>query len=252
MIDLHRFGTNPFDDKNISIDEVTDYTIEHLGRMTADTVGGQLNGEIAATATALAQLDAQVTNETVKLGIQKARTAAKEAFRAALPNEISKLHAAVVMKIGQNSPDLPLYFPEGRDVFGHCNDSLLENKLGALHNALMNQENADPGYFQPETLLLSQELNTTWTALFGAASAGRAGYQDTADERRAKATALKTQLFKNLLKIASLYAGQVHTDGRPLSEVRIEFYCPQHLLEDHPPLEPEGTPPPPPPTPPSP
>lgn len=253
MLDLPRFGQNPFHDDDISIDEKVDYTVEHLGRMTADPAGGLLNAEIAATATALQGFDTTISSETTKLGIQKARTAAKADFRTALPNEISKLHGAVAAKFGQNSPTMLEYFPEGREVFSRCNDSLLDNKLTALYEAIQAQETAQPGFFSPETVTLAQDLVSNWAAIFGAASTGRAQYSDQADARRAAGLALSAQLYKNLLKIATIYAGQLHTDGQPLGTVRIAFYCPQHFLEDHPAQPPEAPPEPPaPPTPPAP
>lgn len=232
MFDLYRFGNNPLDDEGISSEELGKFSTETLGRMTQDTVGGLLNGEIAATATALQNFDVTLTSETVKLGVQKARTAAKAEFRAALPDEISKLHGAVMMKFGQNAPVVAEYFPEGRDVFSQCQDNMLDNKLAALRDAFAAQETAAPGSFPAATLALANALVTTWQALFGAATTGRSQSAQTGAERRATGKALRVQLYKNILKIASLFAGQLTANGEPRGAERITFYCPQHLLEN--------------------
>ena len=52
--------------------------------MIANNPGGVLNPLITSTTVALASLDATLTNETGKLGTQKAMTQAKQTFRAAL------------------------------------------------------------------------------------------------------------------------------------------------------------------------
>ena len=238
MIALHRIGENPFDDRLISSTELGRYTLEHLGLMTADTAGGQLNAEIAGTGTAMQNFDASLTSETVKTGVQKARTAAKGEFRAALPNDLSKIYGAVTGKFGQNSPRIAEFFPEGRGIFSQCQDNVLDNKLAALRDALAAEEAANPGSFPAAVLTLANGLVTQWAALFGAATAGRSQNAQSASERRVNDAALRVQLYKNVLKIASIYAGQLTADGQPRGAERIGHYCPQHLLENPTPSKP--------------
>jgi hypothetical protein len=242
MFALVRFGENPFDDRQISTEELGKYGTEHLGRMTADPISGQLDAEIAATATALQDFDVTISSETVKKGVQKARTAAKAAFREDLPNPISQIHGAVIGRFGQNSPRIAEFFPEGRTVFNQCQDNLLDNKLTALRDALQAEETATPGPFAA-ALALAVGLVTTWTGIYGAATTGRAQGAQSADVRRAAGLALRTQLYKNVLKIASIYAGQLTPDGQPLGAERIGHYCPQHLLENRMTPQPSPNPP---------
>lgn len=232
MIALHRIGENPFDDKELSRTELDKYSNEHLGRMTAAPAGGQLNAEIAATATVMEDFNLSLTSETVKTGVQKARTAAKAEFRAVLADEISKIHGAVVSKLGQSSPRMAEFFPDGRKVFGDCQDNVLDNKLTALRDALVAEEAANAGSFAPTILTLAGSLVTTWASLYGSATAARSQGALSADEVRVRRAALITQLYKNVLKIASIYAGQVTADGQARGAERIAHYCPQHLLEN--------------------
>jgi hypothetical protein len=219
MIDLRRFFLNPFLDEGISIDETVNYTSNHLARMIANNPGAVFNTIITATSTKLDALDATLTEETGKLGIQKAKTLAKDTFREGLHKDIAKIHGDFVASFGPDSPEVTEAFPEGQSVFANCDDSLLENKLDAL-NATVTTYSAS---LKPATVALAGSLLSIWIALYAAATTGRAGRETSAGARRVAALALKDQLFTNLLTIAN----QFHND-----EAKADLYCPQHFLED--------------------
>lgn len=200
--------------------------------MIANNPGGVLNPLITSTTVALASLDATLTNETGKLGTQKAMTQAKQTFRAALDSDIAKVHGDFVASYGRDSVEVTDAFPEGRNIFNTCDDSALENKL----QALAGKVNTYAALLKPSTVSLTGSLVSIWIALYAAAATGRANFTASADARRAALRVLKLQLFKNLLELAGLF---------PNDEEKAMLYCPQQYLED--PQQP--TPPPVPPTP---
>ena len=117
MIDLYRSFLNPFDDAAISLDELLDYSTDHLAALTANNPGGQFSLLIAATETRRTALGGKVSAETVQLGIQMARTQTKDDFRAALANDMSKIYGAALQKYGKKGTGLRKVFPEGLEVF---------------------------------------------------------------------------------------------------------------------------------------
>lgn len=224
MFDLYRVFMNPFDDEDISLEDLLSYAPAHLGAMTSNNPGGQLDGAIATTDTLLTELGGSVTDETVQLGVQKARTKAKETFRAGLSNELSKLHGAALAKYGRKGAAMLEIFPGGLDAFNISSDDSLGKKLDALAVALGNRT-ADLGT-EPKTQALA--LAAAWEGIYGAATTGKAGKGAAADERRAAGKALRGQLFKNLLTLAGMFPNQ---------REKADLYCPQHLLEDAPPAK---------------
>lgn len=230
-MDIFRYGFNAFLNKEYSRDEIGRYTVKHLNLMTADPVGGQLDSEIALTATLMDGFDSSLAGQTNKTGIQKARTRAKEAFRKDLADPVSQIHGAVVARLGQRSPRMDEFFPEGREVFSKCEDNRLDDKLTALRDALQAEETANPGSLT-EALTLANTLLTTWEGVYGAAQTGTAQGAQSGDVLRASDVALRTQLYKNALKIALVFAGQVTADGQERGAERLAHYCPQHLLEN--------------------
>lgn len=221
MIDLSRFFLNPFNDPAISIDELVDYSTEHLQRMVANNPGAQFNTRVNQTTVALAALESTVTTEKTKLALQKGKTLAKDSFRRALPGHVARIHGAAVAAFGLHSPPLMECFPLGREVFGDCNDSALENHLQQLitcltpHAALVGQSQLDN----------AAGLLSTWTALYANAATARGVTNFSAEARRAASGNLRLELFKNLLALATAFPDQ---------QDKAALYCPQHLLEDHP------------------
>jgi hypothetical protein len=236
MIDLRRFFLNPFLDEGISIDETVNYTSNHLSRTIANNPGAIFNTIITATTTKLNALDATLTDETGKLGIQKAKTLAKTTFRDGLPKDIAKIHGDFVASFGPDSPEVTDAFPEGREIFHTADDSLLENKLQALNGKVTTYAAS----LKPAIVTLAGNLVSIWIALYAAATTGRAGRETSAEARRAALLAMKDQLFTNLLTIANQFHNQ---------EDKAALYCPQHFLEDPAPVPtptPTPTPTPPP------
>lgn len=221
MLDFSRFFKNPFGDDQISIDELVSYSTENLQRMVANNPGALLNVRINATSVALTALETTLTNEHTKLALQKGATFAKDIFRKALPANIARIHGATVAAFGVNSPQLLECFPLGREIFGDCVDSALENHLQQL-SACLTPRSAQVGVQHINDL---SGLLSTWIGLFASAASARGVRNNSAESRRAAMDALRLELFKNLLTLALSFPDELD---------KAALYCPQHLLMDHP------------------
>jgi hypothetical protein len=233
MMDLRKIFTNWFKDKEISFSELLKYAARHLTRMVANNPGALLNVRINATQTALIAVEAGVTDVATKAAIQKSKTETKDAFRKALPENIRKIHAAVVAAYGDPSADLTECFPEGRNVFNKCRDEELNNKLGQLVACLTPRE------AQVGTVHVSNAagLLSTWTAIYAAQDVAMAQRAEMAGGRDAAKANLQLQLYLNVLALAAAFPDQPD---------KCDLYCPQQYLhnaeatDEDPPAPPPG------------
>ena len=136
MLDLVKFHVNPYDDIKISLNNLIDYTGTHLQRLVENNPGALFNQRITATTTALSGLDATMSDNDTKLSLRMARVHAKEAFRQALPENLLRIHSAVIAAFGPDSTQENECFPQGRKPFAVCPDDQLDDKLEALLNCL--------------------------------------------------------------------------------------------------------------------
>lgn len=233
QMDLRKYFLNRFLDEKISFTELLKYAARHLARLVATNPGGFLDARIAATSAALAPVEACVTDVAVKDGLSKAKTQIKADFRAALPEKIRKIHAAVVAAYGDPSPELTECFPEGRSIFTTCRDEQLDNKLGALVTAITPKQ-AQVG---ATAVTSATNLKTTWTSLYAAQDSAMGARSASAEQRDADKATLQRELFRNVLFIAFTYPGEVD---------KCDLYCPQQYLENPDAPDEAPTPPPPP------
>ena len=165
MIRLHRFLSNPFDDIEISLNELLAFSTDHLQRLIANNSGALYTARITATTTALNAVGDCTTNDIVKLGLRKGRKLAKNTFRDTLPAQVERLHAAVVVAFGGKAPEIKDCFPQGRRIFSDTPDDQLENLLSALKTALLAKQAA---LGSPTVVADADALLTTWIALHNA------------------------------------------------------------------------------------
>jgi hypothetical protein len=226
MKDLFRYLEVPFDTPAISLAELIAFSSDHLQRLVLNNPGAQFNTRITATTTALTALSASTTDDISKMGLRKACKLGKNAFREALPGNITKLHAAVVAQYGADSMQVQDGFPFGRSIFSTCTDDLVSQHLQALSNWLgAHAADLGPGPGNDAAGLLS-----TWTALYAASESSTAAKAGSEEARRIARSNLQLELFKNLLAIAAVHARDPE---------KISIYMQQSLLEDHP-QEPEA------------
>ena len=232
MIDLRKIFTNWFKDPAISFSELLKYAARHLQRMVANNPGALLNTRITATQTALSSVEAGVTDVGTKAAIQEGKTEVKREFRKALPENIRRIHAAVVATFGDPSSDLTECFPEGRAVFGKCRDEELNNKLGQLV-ACLTPRQAQIGATAVNN---AGGLLSTWTAIYLAQDVAMGQRESTADSRDTAKANLQLQLYLNVLALAAAFPDQPD---------KCDLYCPQQYLHNAAAPDDEPTPPPP-------
>ncbi len=217
MIDLYKVGINPYEDPNIYVGKLTAFAEQHAALVLADSIAAAVALELTAVSNSLAELDVDLGNETVKFGLRKARVAAKNEFRAELPNQISRVYGAPLIAYGQASPEMLAIFPEGREVFTTADDSLLETKLFALDEAMTTRA----AELDAAAVALATTLYNNWQAIYGNVNAAKGGTVNAAEARRQGASTLRIALGKLRLRIGIELFGQIE---------RLKSLFPQNLL----------------------
>ena len=216
-MELRRYGENPYANERYSNGNVLTYAAAHLDLMIAHDAT-RLAERITATSATLNTVEEGTTDELGKVAMRKSRTAAKAAFRTALPGHITKIHAAVVAAFGADGPEVLQCFPQGRGVFATSTDEALNNRLGQLVTGI-TPLSVSVGAIH---VTAATGLATTWGTLYGAQGQAKGATSVSAEARAAAMSALKLELFKNLLTIAL---------NDPEDPDRIDLLCPQNLLE---------------------
>lgn len=219
MRDLPSFFVNPFDDKEISLNELLAFSTDHLGRMTANNASGALSERITATTEALSRLLERVTEDLGQLGVRKARKQAKSKFRKALPAAVTKLVATVVAQYGDDTPQISECVPNGRSIFSTCRDDQVGAHLQTLITALTAHE-ADLG---AQVVTKATELKTTWEGIYNESEAATATKARAEALKKEAREGLQLMLFLNLVKLTSLF---------PRQPEKVSLYMQQHLLEN--------------------
>lgn len=233
MINLHRFFMNPFDDDEISMDELLAFSTDHLERLKANNPGGIYAARITATTTAIAGVNTAFSTDESKLGDRKASKQNKNAYRKSLAKKISPLALAVESKFGEGSAEFAKCFPKGRRVFGDSADDQLGNHLQTLITGLT----AYQGQLGAQVVTDATALLTGWNAVYAPSESSTGAKTTTQVAKNAARAALQLELFKNLLTIALNFPG---------SPTSLDTYMQQSLLEDHPAAPPTPPTPPPP------
>ena len=208
MINFERFFLNPFDDDGISLDELSNYTIDHLSRMIANNPGALLNARITATTTAFTVLETCVDSDQGKLGLRKARVMLKDQYRKSLPANLEYIEAAIRAhyKTAAAAPVLEC-FPQGRTVFTTCVDEHLNNHLSTLVNGL-TALSVPSGPMPAGALGDASGLLSTWISLYAASETSSANKTATEDGKRTARRALQLELGINLLFLAQNFLRQ--------------------------------------------
>ena len=235
---LASFLQNPFDDKAISMAELGAFTTDHLQRMIANNPGVELTTRIAATTSALGQVEDCVTDDQGRLGIRMARKQAKDNYRTeVIPLGVERVQAGFVAAFGADSPILLEALPNGRNIFNTCRDDQVEVHLQTLLNAATTHSAS----LAPATVTLATDLKNNWVTIYTASEDSTGSKTVTQEGKKMARENLQLMLFLNLLKIAEMF---------PRQPEKLSLYMMQHLLENpSSPDEPEPEPEPPPPGP---
>lgn len=220
MRTLATFLTNPFDDPNISIDQLVAFSSDHLQRLIANNASHELDARITATTSALTLVEDCVTDDQGLLGIRKARKKAKDNFREnTIPVEVKRIEAGFIAAFGADSTILLEALPKGRTIFQTCRDDKMEVHLQTLLTAATTHAAA----LAPATVTQATNLNNNWTTLHAASESSTGGKTTTQDGKKLARENLQLMLFLNLLKLAEMF---------PRQPENLALYMQQHLLEN--------------------
>ena len=219
MYQLNTIADNPFYDRQISLNEICAGATETLQRMVANNPGGFLTSSITSLTAAMANCDAAITDDGIKLGLRKGRKQAKDTFRAGLPAAITHIYNGVAYKLGANDPGVTDCFPHGRAIFSECPDDALDNELGMTAAAIT----AKAGVLGAELVSEIGSLLSTWLALYAASEASSGAKISTQLTRKAAKELLADALFDVLLTVAKKY---------PKQRAMIDAWFQQSLFEN--------------------
>jgi hypothetical protein len=209
MRDLTSFLRNPFDDPKISLPRLIAFSTDHLQRLSANNSGGEFAAFIAATSSALAQMEDCWTDDQGRLGIRMARKQAKRDFRQkTVPPTVERIEAPVLLEA----------LPNGRTVFATCRDDELDIHLQTLLT-VVNAHSAD---LPPAIVTLAATLRSNWLAVHSASESSSGAKTTTEQGKQLARENLQLMLFRNLLKLADLH---------PRQPEKLSLYMQQHLLE---------------------
>ncbi len=226
MRTLRTWAEVPFDDKNISMDELLAFTTDHLQRLVANNPGALFNTRITATTTKLAVVENCLTDDQTKLGLRKGKKMVKDTFRQNLPKNVEKIWAVVVAQYGSDSAEVLECFPQGRKVFTSCTDDHVENHLQTLVTGVTAHQ-VDLG---EQVVSDAGGLLSSWIAVYNASETSTGAKTTTEAGKKLARENLQLELFYNLLEIAKAF---------PRQPEKVDLYMQQSLLEDHPAEEPE-------------
>ncbi len=226
MIDLSRFFRNPFDDRQISDDELRTFTEDHLGRTAAANTGGVFDSLLTNTTAAFNNFFGQVASGELKLVLQMAATEAMNTrwslFVAYMTN---RGEARVEDRAGKPSALYTEFFPRGLNEYHQTkvadSQTLAERvkQLATTNVATLGQD------FVDTVTLLVNDYDTARAAQV--TSKGQT--VDAGTDRRALRDALELQLFDNLLTFAQKHKGD---------PAAVTNYFNQSLLENPQPAPP--------------
>ena len=207
-----------FLDHHYSLQDLIVYAVEQLIRLAGVDWPALMAERIVATQGAVRALDEAMADQVIRTGLQKGRTAAKRAFRRALPGVVRRIHAAVVAAFGAPSRELAECFPAGRMAFQNATEKELGERLAALVAALGAHASALP----PGTLADAAGLRAAWAALCEDARGARGTRTTGARTRQALRRALAVELHRNVLTLSILHPGD---------RAKGAYYCPQEKLD---------------------
>jgi uncharacterized protein YgfB (UPF0149 family) len=219
-MDLHKYLTNPFNDPNISLDELVAFGTDHLARLIANNPTAVFAARITATTTALNGVSGAFTDDKTKLALRKSKKQAKENFRAALPAAIGKIYGAVQAQFGDAGVQMTECFPQGRTVFTQCPDGALAGELQTVINGVTDYQ----AQLGAPVVAAATALLTGWTAVFQTSETSTGNKSTTQLAKNNARLALQLELFKNLLTLALNFPDQ---------PAQLDVYMQQSLLSPH-------------------
>ena len=223
MRNLSRFLENPFDDRNISMDELLAFSTDHLQKVTSLNSGGDWDDHLPGLTSAIEQTLEFTGSDEIKLGFRKAKVAGKDAYRKALPGKISRIVSSFEGTFGDNPgllQDLLLQLlPSGQKIFHDCRDDRLVTHLDPVRAICTAQAAQLPAAI----VTLAQSLHAGWDAVYDASESAKGQKNASAQARRAARENLQLMLYRSLIKLMELF---------PRQPEKLALYMQQSLLEN--------------------
>lgn len=221
MRQLTSFFKNPFDSKEISLDELDAFTTDTIGNLQTDNPGGVHDTRIAGLITAHSLVETCHSADFASLGTRKARKTAKRLFREGLPAATDRIEGALKGAFGSKAAEVQQAFPEGRSIFNSVTDDHLNIPLGTMNDIVA----ANAASLTPAIVTLSAGLVSSWAAIHTQSEEATSAKNHTEVEKRAARQALQLQHYLTLAHLMLTY---------PAQPAKLQQYMKQHLLEDHP------------------
>lgn len=210
MINLQRFFENHLSNREISGEELRQFTEDHIGKLKAmSALPAQLAALVAPTEAAFDAFDADLSARTTLLAAQSGGTITKDEAVQLFRTTVRQREGRVRDKFAKNSGPYAEFFPRGMKEYNAA-------RLGQVPGLLDRLITAATKYKAE----LGPELLTEFTALKTTFSNAREGQVDAkGDLAQARAnlattrTALELQVGKNILAIASYHLGNPERAG---------------------------------------
>ena len=200
---LHRYFVNPFDARGISLSELEAFATDHYQRMRAQNRDGALDDRLAATETALADLNEAFTGDLGGGAARKARKMSKRRFRQQhLPPALARVFAFLTAHFGPRSPQVRAL--GRRKDYLRSPDDALDNRLRTLHQ-LVAAHQATIGDTPVE---LAAALVAQWDEIYRQSESATGTKSRTESELRRARRALQWELYRNLLRLVELHPRQ--------------------------------------------
>lgn len=220
MLNITRFFENHLGNREISAEELRQFTEDHLGKLKAlPSLPAQLNALLSPTEAAFDAFDGSLSARTTLQATQSGDTITKDESLELFRTTVRQREGRVRDKFAKGSGPYAEFFPQGLQEYNRARHGQVPALLDRLISA------ADK--YQAE---LGSALLAEFTALKATYNSARdAQVESKGDIAQARATlastrtALEQQVGKNLLTIA------LHHLGHP---ERATDYFNQSLLED--------------------
>lgn len=220
MLSLGRFFINPFDDTQISDEELRSFAEDHLGKVAAANDESQFDGLLTDTTAAFNAYFGNVTSEDMKLTLQKAATTTMNSrWKDFVDYMVDRGEARIADRAGRKSATYAQFFPAGKTQYHQVNIA----DAHVLADRVKQSATDHVAELGDDFLQTITGLVDGFTAARNAQVGLKGEKGAAAGDRREAKLALSQQLFDNLLVLASLHKRDPD---------QAALYFNQSLLED--------------------
>lgn len=220
MIAIERLFENHLSNREISAEELRQFTEDHLGKLGAlPALPANLAALDAPTQAAFDDFDEALSARTVLLAGQIGGTITKDEARQLIRTTVRQREGRIRDKFPKGSAAYAEFLPQG---LGEINKATI-GKIPAILERLISAAEKHQAALGPELLAEFTALKTTYTGAREDQVDAKGELAEARATLAAARTALELQLGRNILAIAS------HHLGHP---ERAKDYFNQSLLED--------------------